>query len=137
MPGMPARSTIQCEVATNPDFSGQYRRARALAGDFFAARVVEIADATLAGKYESNAARVAISAYQWTAAKLNPAEYGEHQRVDVAVTVADNLGDAPAWMRARLAPEVIEGEAHEVHESASIEGATDTSPPKQAQELAE
>ncbi len=71
MPSMPARSTIQREVATNQAFSGQYRRARALAADTFADKVIEIADATLAGEHDPNAAKFAIRAYQWTAGKLN------------------------------------------------------------------
>lgn len=141
MPGMPARSTIQSEVATNPEFSGQYARARALAGDFFADRGAEIADATLAGNYEPNAARVAIGEYRWMAAKLNPAEYGGHQRIDVAVNLNDNLAHAPAWIQKRLAPaesaaaardEVIDVDAQEVHVTGSTEGSTDTAPPDNA-----
>ena len=101
---MPSRSTIQREVATNGVFSGQYRRARAMAGDTFADKVIEIADATLAGEYDPNAARLAIRAYQWTAGKLNSAEYGDHQRLDVAVT-SDATEHAPDWIKRRLAPE--------------------------------
>ena len=104
MQGMPARSTIQSEVATNPAFSGQYRRARAMAGDTFADKVIEVADATLAGEHDPNAARLAIRAYQWTAGKLNSAEYGDNTRVDIDVTLndADTRLEAPEWIRNRL-----------------------------------
>ncbi len=102
MRGMPARSTIQREIATNPAFSGQYRRARATAGDFWADRVIEVAEDVLNGKKEPNAARVAIGSFQWAASKLNPAEYGDNQRVDIAVT-HDATEHAPDWIKARLA----------------------------------
>ena len=104
MPSMPARSTIQREVATNQAFSGQYRRARALAADTFADKVIEIADATLAGEHDPNAARLAIRAYQWTAGKLTSGGYGDHQRLDVRVTHDIAADHAPDWLRRRLAP---------------------------------
>lgn len=114
MRSMPSRSTIQREVATNEVFSGQYRRARAMAGDTFADKVIEIADATLAGEHDPNAARVAIRAYQWTAGKLNSAEYGDHQRLDVRVTHDIAADQAPDWLRRRLAPENLKKPAREV-----------------------
>lgn len=113
MPGMPARSTIQREIAKNSQFSGQYRRARAMAGDTFADKIIEIANATLAGEHDPNAAELAVRAYQWTAGKLNPGEYGNHQQVDVSV--AHDMSDhAPDWLRHRLAPENPRKPAREV-----------------------
>ena len=136
MKGYPTTSTIHRTTITNAQFSAQYRRARELAGTTYADKAIDVADATLEGVYEPAAARVAIGAYQWAASKLNPAEYGEHQRVDVAVTLADNLGDAPAWMRDRLnkqaqeRSEVIDLEAEPILETASNEGSTGTAPPE-------
>ena len=119
MRDMPSRSTIQHEIATNPAFSGQYRRARALAADTFADKVIEIADATLAGEHDPNAARFAIRAYQWTAGKLNSAEYGDNTRVDIDVTLndADTRLEAPEWIRNRLRQhKTIQGEVGRVDE---------------------
>lgn len=101
MANMPARSTIIRHINIDPDFENQYRRARAQAGDFFADRVVEVADDTLEGKHDPNAARVAIAAYQWTAGKLNPKEYGDHQQPSVTVNI-DMTEHAPDWIRERV-----------------------------------
>ncbi len=102
---MPSTTTITRTINVDREFAAQYRRARALAGDTFVDKVIEIADATLAGEHDPNAARLAIRAYQWTAGKLNSAEYGDHQRIDVAV-VHDTVEHAPDWMKKRLAPVV-------------------------------
>ena len=91
--------------------------ARALAGDTFVDKVIEVANATLAGEHDPNAARIAIRAYQWTAGKLNSAEYGDNARVDIDVTLndADTGLEAPEWIRNRLRQhKTIEGEAGRV-----------------------
>ncbi len=100
---MPSTTTITRTINVDPEFAAQYRRARALAGDTFVDKVIEVADATLAGEHDPNAARLAIRAYQWTAGKLNSAEYGDNTRVDVSIT-HDVVEHAPDWMQRRLAP---------------------------------
>ena len=117
MPGMPARSTIEREIATNPSFSGQYRRARAAAGDFWADRVIEVAEDVLNGKQDPNASRVAIRSFMWAAAKFRPEIYGDRQQIDLNanVNVADTRQDAPQWIRDRLRQhKTIKGEAGRV-----------------------
>ena len=91
-----------------------------LAGDTYADKAIEVADATLEGTYEPNAARVAIGAYQWAAGKLNPADYGDHSRIDVEVNVNDSTRHAPDWMKSRLAAPVVDVEAEVID--------TDTAP---------
>jgi hypothetical protein len=48
-------------------------------------RVQSVADDCAAGKIEPNAARVAIDAYKWRAAHLQPRRYGERLELDARV----------------------------------------------------
>lgn len=103
MPGMPARSTIEREIITNEAFSGQYRRARAAAGDFWADRVTEIGEDVLHGKHDPQAARVASANFMWAAAKLNPKVYGDNQHIDVNANVSHSAAEgAPSWIKDAL-----------------------------------
>lgn len=57
----------------------QYARARDKQADYFAGRVAEVADDTLNGKYDPQAARVAVDAFKWTAARMAPKRWGDRQ----------------------------------------------------------
>jgi hypothetical protein len=56
-------------------------------------KILDAADGALDGRIDPSAAKVAISAYQWRAAKLMPKVYGDKQTIDMTTTV--NVKDAP------------------------------------------
>ena len=64
-------------------FRLRYLRACANRSLVYADTIGDIAHATIAGRVDPNAARVAINAYQWIAARLAPDTYGERQEVTV------------------------------------------------------
>lgn len=64
-------------------FRQRYLRACANRSLVYADTIGDIAHATIAGRVDPNAARVAINAYQWIAARLVPTTYGERQEVTV------------------------------------------------------
>jgi hypothetical protein len=76
-PKMPAMSQIFNWLSINEEFQEQYTRAKNETADALAEDIQDIADRTLKGEYDPNAARVAIDAYKWTAAKLKPKKYGD------------------------------------------------------------
>ena len=55
----------------------QYARAREQRADLIAEQVMTVAQGTLAGRIESDRARVAIDAFKWTAGKMAPKRYGD------------------------------------------------------------
>lgn len=70
--------TIFQWLRVHPDFQHQYARAKTEeTADAMAEHIHNIAEGTLSGEYEPQAARVAIDAYKWTAAKLMPKKYGD------------------------------------------------------------
>lgn len=79
---MPHRSTVHDWL--NPehstyqsDFADKYARARDDQADYKAEEIESIADRVLSGELRPDAARVAIDAKKWTAAKLRPKRYGD------------------------------------------------------------
>lgn len=88
---VPAIETIRVWLLDKPGFSAQYDKARQEQADFYADRITEIADDTLASKHEPAAAKVAIDALKWTASKLKPKKYGD--KLDV-VSDGERLGVA-------------------------------------------
>jgi hypothetical protein len=75
---MPAMSTLFKWLREHETFSEQYTRAKEDESPMvYADKITDIADATVLGKIDPNAARVAIDAYKWTAAKLKPKKYGD------------------------------------------------------------
>jgi hypothetical protein len=78
-PKMPAETTILRWLSQDEDFQGQYSRAREAQADTMFDRVLDTADKVLDGSVPPDAARVAISALQWTAGRLKPKKYGDAQ----------------------------------------------------------
>lgn len=74
---MPDRRTVFRWLNDNDDFSHQYARAKEEAADSLADDIEDIADGTLKGKYDPQAARVAVDAKKWIASKLKPKRYGD------------------------------------------------------------
>lgn len=74
---MPSRELIRLWVAKDPEFFGQYTRAREARAEARADYIDEIADEVKEGKLDPNAARVLIDAQKWQAGKEAPKRYGE------------------------------------------------------------
>ena len=66
----------------HPDFRDDYVAAQEDRGCYYARRVAEIGEAAERGEIAPAAARVAIDAFKWTAARMAPAVYGDRVRVD-------------------------------------------------------
>ena len=82
-PRLPDIATVYRWMQANDDFREAYLRACANRSLVYADTIGDIAKATLGGKVDPNAARVAINAYQWLAMKLVPTVFGERQEVQV------------------------------------------------------
>lgn len=75
---MPNISTVWRWIQSNESFRKQYARAKEESADSHADRINEIAEKVLSGEYkDTNAARVALDAFKWTASKLRPKRYGD------------------------------------------------------------
>lgn len=74
---MPNKATVFRWLATIPEFSDQYARARSEQAELYADDIVTIADEEL----DSQRARVRIDARKWVASKLLPKKYGEKSTV--------------------------------------------------------
>lgn len=84
---MPALSTVYKWLHDIDGFSEQYDRAKQDSADTYAETISEIGDKVLAGEYEPSAAKVALDAYKWTAARLKPKKYGDKLDVEHTGTV--------------------------------------------------
>lgn len=74
---MPDMRTIFRWLRLHEEFRQQYTRAKdEEMPEAMQERIHYIAEGTLDGTYDPNAARVAIDAYKWTASKLKPKKYG-------------------------------------------------------------
>lgn len=82
-PRLPDIATVYRFMQASEDFREAYLRACANRSLVYADTIGDIAKATLGGKVDPNAARVAINAYQWLAMKLVPTVFGERQEVTV------------------------------------------------------
>ena len=91
--GMPARTTVWRWLEVSEEFRNNYARARTDRADARADKIDGIVSDVLAGKIDSQAARVAIDAHKWLAGKEQPKRYGdkidvEHSgSVDIEVTI--------------------------------------------------
>lgn len=95
---LPSRVTVykwlnENEQDYDQTFFNNYLRAKEDQADLNADEIEEIARNTLQGKYDPNAARVAIAALQWTAGKKRPKKYGK--KVDFT-TDGEKLGNTIA-----------------------------------------
>ena len=81
----PGRTTVYTWFNEKHDdydaqFLNDYTRAREASADLNAEQIEEIADKVLEGKYDANAARVAIDAKKWSAGIKQPKKYGKVER---------------------------------------------------------
>ena len=82
-PKMPDVRNVYRWMEQDEGFRLAYLRACSNRSLVYADTIGDIAQATLSGKIDPNAARVAINAYQWVAARLSANVYGEKQEVTV------------------------------------------------------
>jgi hypothetical protein len=82
-PRMPDVRNVYRWMEQDDGFRLAYLRACSNRSLVYADTIGDIAQATLSGKIDPNAARVAINAYQWVAARLSANVYGEKQEVTV------------------------------------------------------
>ena len=85
--GMPNLATVMRWINEDADFSRAYDVAREMRGDRFGEQVADIAQDTLNGLIDPNAARVAGDLLKWSAARMAPKKYGD--RIEQTVKVAD------------------------------------------------
>ena len=74
---LPSVRTVMRWLAENEAFRQDYTRAREAKADADADNIGDIAARVLSGEYDPQAARVAIDALKWAAAKMQPKKYGE------------------------------------------------------------
>lgn len=74
---MPNRSTVLRWMAKYDSFAAKCAHARDLQADLMDDKILDVAEDALAGRVDVQAAKVAISAYQWRASKLKPKKYGD------------------------------------------------------------
>ncbi len=84
---MPSASTIFEWLASDERLSDQYARARESSGLLVGEEIEEIARQVLRGEIDANAARVALDALKWTAARKAPRVYGESLKLTGQVEV--------------------------------------------------
>lgn len=93
---MPGYSTVMRWLADDGEFRENYARAREAQADADADKIGDVASRVLEGKLDPQAARVAIDALKWSAAKRQPKKYGDKldldAKVGLTISVVDNFG---------------------------------------------
>ena len=90
-PEMPDITTVFKWIREKPEFAQQYARAKDESAHAHSERILEVIDKVLNEEVNPNAARVALDALKWTAARMQPKRYGDrvdtHLSGDIQVTV--------------------------------------------------
>lgn len=73
------------ELDASTELKERYARARKMQSEHHAGKITDLAQQVLDGEVDPNAARVALDAMKWTAAKLHPAIYGDKMQAEVSV----------------------------------------------------
>ena len=77
-------TTFMTWLKDHPEAAEQYARAREARGMYYGERISEIADRTLNGEYDPAAARVAVDALKWTAARMAPKGFGDKVQAEIS-----------------------------------------------------
>lgn len=85
-------------------FPERYARARLQRGEYYGQKVTEIAQDAIDGKVDPNAARVAIDAYKWTAARMTPKTYGDHSSKQITLDAGPGFATLLEEIDRRRAP---------------------------------
>jgi hypothetical protein len=89
-PDLPTREAFRRACRADPVLTADYDRARGEAADKYVSEIIDIAD----NEKDPQVAKNRIDARKWVASKFNPKHYGDRQKVDVSVSVADMTDDA-------------------------------------------
>lgn len=81
---MPCMTTLFAWLNQHEHFRTAYEFAKQESADVYADKITYVADETLAGNYEPQAARVAIDAFKWTSSKLKPKKYGDKVQQEIS-----------------------------------------------------
>ena len=94
-PVIPTRRTVLRWLSdpSHSDFVTECARARELQADVMDHRIMTTAEGVLAGEIDAFAGKVAISAFQWRASKLQPKVYGDA----TLLKHADSEGNKLQW----------------------------------------
>lgn len=90
---MPTRTTIYDWLSKHGSFANNYARAKDDSADTYADKIAHIGNEVLEGKYDPQAARVAIDAIKWTASKLKPKKYGDRIHTEHSGNIGRELSD--------------------------------------------
>lgn len=67
----------------HPDLLDRYARAREERADWYADKLIALADRCASESMDPQSAKVAIDAYKWITCRLNPKSYGDKQSVEI------------------------------------------------------
>ena len=101
---MPSKSMVMRWLRDHQEFRDQYVRAREESADVLAEEIIEIADRAVRGEIDPHAARIAVHAREWVAARLKPKSYGDRVQIGGTVEHKHEIVDhKPDWLRDRVA----------------------------------
>lgn len=83
--------TVYAWMREQPEFLKQYARAKEDSAEALADDIMDISDGVLSGRYDPQAARVALDGKKWTASKLKPKKYGDFREPSTGPTINFNL----------------------------------------------
>ena len=141
-PRMPDVRNVYRWMEQDEGFRLAYLRACSNRSLVYADTIGDIAQATLSGKIDPNAARVAINAYQWVAARLSANVYGEKQEVTVNhqhlhLHALRQLSEAAKVGQAAIAQRELELQAQQIGDAIGDSNDTDLQPIEIATPMAE
>ncbi len=80
------RQTFYRWMSDHSDLRNAYAHAREVRADWYADKLIELADQCAAGELDPQSAKVAIDAYKWITCRLHPKSYGDKQSVEISKT---------------------------------------------------
>jgi hypothetical protein len=104
---IPSRQTVYRWFLRYPEFAQMYGRARQLRALHRADQIDGLIASVIAGELDPNAARVAIQALQWQAAREDPKGFAEQSTTNMNLSAtpapaSESESDSLAWLRGLL-----------------------------------
>lgn len=78
-----AKRTWYLWLREHPELVDRYARAREERADWYADKLISLADKCANESMDPQSAKVAIDAYKWITCRLNPKSYGDKQSVEI------------------------------------------------------
>jgi hypothetical protein len=98
---LPSRDSITDYMRDHAEFSARCASARASHAEMMDDRILDVAEKVMEGELDPHAGKVAISAFQWRASKLDPKKYGDRVQQDVNVSGELQLAERLSMARKR------------------------------------